>query len=766
MIEGSFVASREIACKQIKFDFVVAGGGITGVCAAIAAAREGLKVALVQDRPVLGGNGSSEIRVWMLGATSHMGNNNRWAREGGIIDEILIENQYRNKEGNPVIFDTVLIDKVLAEKNISLFLNTVIYDVNKSDDRHIGFVEAYNSQSQTRYKFTAKYFCDATGDGLLGYMAGASFRMGAEDRSEFNEKFAPDKKVYGEKLGHSILFYVKDAGKPVEYVAPNFALSMEEVVSSINRIQNPNYFQLNQQGCKYWWIEYGGRLDTIADTEEIKYKLWSVVYGVWNYIKNSGKFPDAANLVLEWVGLFPGKRDSRRFVGYTMLSQQDVIEQHFQYDTVAFGGWSIDLHPADGVFSTMSNACNQWHSKGVYAIPYRCYLTPDIDNLFIGGRLISVSHVANGSTRVMATAAAGGQAIGLAVTACIRNNMLPKDFIEADKITILQKMLLRNGCYLPQINLSLADNKLLHARVEASSVMKLSTIPFNGDWLSLEHSTAQMLPVKVGNIPKIKVKVKASKQSMLEVRLQISSKPFNHTPDICLDTLKFSITEGEQFVEIHSEKQIPYDCYLFVCFMVNSDLEIQQSVNRMTGIVSVYNKILPAVSNWGKQEPKEDIGVEAFEFWCPERRPGGHNLAMDITPAIEMFGVSNLKTPVYRPVVSSNAWVADWNEKEAELALDWEKEQEIEEMKLFVDNDPDNALEPIQWGHSENRMPFCLRNIRILDEAGNELACVKDNYQTIITLHFDKKISTKRLRIIMQQPTSNVPISLYGIYII
>ena len=115
MEEKFFSASREVACKQAKFDFVVAGGGITGVCAAIAAAREGLKVALVQDRPVLGGNGSSEVRVWMLGATSHMGNNNRWSREGGIIDEILIENQFRNKEGNPVIFDTVLIDKVLGE---------------------------------------------------------------------------------------------------------------------------------------------------------------------------------------------------------------------------------------------------------------------------------------------------------------------------------------------------------------------------------------------------------------------------------------------------------------------------------------------------------------------------------------------------------------------------------------------------------------------------------------------------------------------------
>ena len=765
MEEKFFSASREVACKQAKFDFVVAGGGITGVCAAIAAAREGLKVALVQDRPVLGGNGSSEVRVWMLGATSHMGNNNRWSREGGIIDEILIENQFRNKEGNPVIFDTVLIDKVLAEKNISLFLNTVIYQIKKSDERNIASVEAYNSQAQTRYLFSADYFCDATGDGLLGYMAGAAYRMGAEDRAEFNEKFAPDKVAYGEKLGHSILFYVKDTGKPVEYTPPHFALDIDEVEKSINRIQNPNYFNSSQQGCKYWWIEYGGRLNTVTDTENIKYKLWSVVYGIWNYIKNSGKYPETANLTLEWVGLFPGKRESRRFVGYTMLTQQDVIEQRSKYDTVAFGGWSIDLHPADGVFSTLSNACNQWHSKGVYPIPYRCYLTKDIDNLFIGGRLISVSHVANGSTRVMATAAAGGEAIGLATEICLHHNMLPKDLMDADKIKLLQRKLLRNGCYLPQTDISLTDNKLLKAHMKASSEMKLSEIPFNGEWLSLDHSTAQMLPMKKGAIPTIKVKVKASQPTELQVKLQISSKRFNHTPDVCLDELHFTIDEGEQFVEIHSGQQIPDNCYLFVCFMSNPHLAIQQSLNLMTGIVSVCNKILPAVSNWGKQEPQGDIGVEAFEFWCPERRPKGHNLAMSITPAIELFEVSNLYTPVYRPVASPNAWVADWKCQEASLDISWDTPQELEELALYTDNDSDNALEPIQWKHPESRMPFCVRELKVLDDSGHEIAAVKDNYQTIIHIKFNKKLVVNRLRIVLLQPAPLVPISLFGIYV-
>jgi len=181
--------NRFFKTLKLKVDFVVVGGGMAGVCAAIAAARAGVKVVLVQDRPVLGGNASSEVRLWILGATSHMGNNNRWSREGGIIDEILVENMYRNKEGNPVIFDTVVLDKVQAESNITLLLNTAIYDVCKSASDMLSTVYGFCSQNQTFYEISGKLFCDASGDGILAYTAGASYRMGAEEKDEFDEKF-------------------------------------------------------------------------------------------------------------------------------------------------------------------------------------------------------------------------------------------------------------------------------------------------------------------------------------------------------------------------------------------------------------------------------------------------------------------------------------------------------------------------------------------------------------------------------------------------
>jgi len=218
MIEAGF--SKEVRTPKsvsISGDLLIVGGGMSGVCAAITAAREGVKVILVQDRPVLGGNASSEVRMWIFGATSHLGNNNRWSREGGVIDEILVENLYRNREGNTIIFDTLLLEKVIEEENITLLLNTAACDVAKSSENRIESVRAFCSQNSTMYTLSAPLFCDASGDGLIGFASGAAFRMGAESKEEFGELFAPDKK-YGELLGHTIYFYSK------------------EIISSSNRI--------------------------------------------------------------------------------------------------------------------------------------------------------------------------------------------------------------------------------------------------------------------------------------------------------------------------------------------------------------------------------------------------------------------------------------------------------------------------------------------------------------------------------------------------
>ena len=768
MIESLFTGERRSHKKiQVDVDFVVAGGGMAGVCAAISAARAGVKVALIQDRPVLGGNASSEVRLWILGATSHMGNNNRWAREGGIIDEILVENTYRNKEGNPVLFDTVVLDKVLAEKNISLFLNTVIFEVQKSDEKRISSITAFNPQNQTEYIFRGKYFCDATGDGLIGYLAGATYRVGAEDREEFNERFAPDKNGFGEKLGHSIFFYTKDAGRPVKFVAPKFAMSKEEIVKHVNRIDNPDYFNPRQLGCKFWWIEYGGRLDTIYEAEEIKYTLWKVIYGIWDYIKNSGKFEDVENLTLEWVGNIPGKRESRRFVGYYMLKQQDIVEQRTHPDVVAYGGWSLDLHPADGVFGKSKKACHQWHSKGVYQIPYRCYITPDVENMFLAGRIISASHVAFASSRVMATSATGGQAVGTAAALCIHEGYTPVQLLDQDKIKLLQLNLIKQGAYLPQSEIQYENDLLKEAEIQVSSELKLSEIPFDGPWKSLEQSVAQMLPVTAGKMPEIRVRMSAVKEAKQIVELRISSKPFNHTPDITLETIVVDLKEGENDVMLTFTATIPATCYVFICFMNNQLACIQTSQRLITGLVSVFNKIVPAVSNWGKQDPPGDIGVETFEFWCPERRPQGQNIAMQIHPAIDCFSKENLKTSPYRPVEKPNAWVADLKDKLPTITITWEEPKEINEITLFTDTDRDHPMESVQWGHWDNRMPFCIKSYTIKNGDNDSVVYSEENnFQTINRIVLDQPLYAHTLKIEFESYSVSAPVSLFGIFII
>ncbi|MFO1490505.1 MAG: FAD-dependent oxidoreductase [Kiritimatiellia bacterium] len=409
MINEKSVPFRNLKSEALTGDLVVTGGGLAGVCCALTAARQGLRVVLIQDRPVLGGNASSEVRLWALGATSHMGNNNRWAREGGIVDEILVENTFRNPEGNPLLFDALLLDKVAGEPNIRLLLNTAVFQVVKGAPDTIASVRAFCSQSSMMYEVSGPLFCDASGDGIVAFQAGAAFRIGAESREEFGEKFAPDAE-YGELLGHTLFFYSKDTGRPVTFVPPAFALD------DITKIPRFGHIAAVDQGCAFWWLEYGGRLDTVHETEKIKWELCSVVYGVWNHIKNSGKFPEAANLTLEWVGMIPGKRESCRFEGDTIMIQQDVIEQRAHADAVAFGGWAIDLHPADGVQQAARLHPDAF--RGVYQIPYRSLYSRNLSNLFLAGRIISVSHVAFGSTCVMATTGHTAQAVGMAAAVC------------------------------------------------------------------------------------------------------------------------------------------------------------------------------------------------------------------------------------------------------------------------------------------------------------------------------------------------------------
>ena len=798
-------AQRKLREELIHADLVVVGGGMAGVCTAITAARAGIQVALVQDRPVLGGNASSEVRLWILGATSHGGNNNRWAREGGVIDELLVENCHRNPEGNPIILDSILLEKVTVEPNIRLLLNTSVHDLSMNSDGSISSAVAFCSQNSTRYDLRAPLFCDASGDGIVAFQAGAAFRCGAESATEFGELLAPQEPTQ-QLLGHSIYFYTRDTGKPVRFTPPAFALE------DITEIPRYRHFNAKEHGCELWWIEYGGNLDTVHDTEEIKWELWKVVYGVWNYIKNSGKFPEAESKTLEWIGTIPGKRESRRFEGDYMLIQQDIVEQRTHFDAVSFGGWAIDLHPSEGVYSE-EEPCTQWHSKGVYQIPYRCLYSRTVPNLFLAGRIISASHIAFGSSRVMATCAHNGQAVGMAAAMCIEEHLLPRELTSKTQIAQLQRELLRCGQWIPGLVVEDPDDLARKAEVTCSSRLLLDEIPGDERSERLNEPQAVLLPVSSGPLPKLTFFIEAECESSLELQLRTCSRKGAFTPDTLLETAtvrllptkvasesiedsealsgveELNVTEDNpsgngtgvstitrkrnrleqlmppsvQEVAVEFSHTMEEASYVFCCLMANPEVSIVTSEHRITGVSKVVHRQESRVSKAARQEPPMDSGIESFEFWTPIRRPEGRNLAMRCEPALDSFDAKNSVNGIARPYQGSNAWVADPSDKKPTLSLCWDSIQMIDRIELTFDTDPDHPMESVLMQQPETVMPCCVRRFSILGFKDEVLYQCTDNHQTRRSIRFEEPVLTDRLTIQVEHPSFAAPASLFDV---
>src|SRR5699024_6738595 len=205
----------------------------------------------------------------------------------------------------------------------------------------------------------------------------------------------------------------------------------------------------------------------------------------------------------------------------------------------------------------------------------------------------------------------------------------------------------------------------------------------------------------------------------------------NYTPEKKLETQHIQLKEGEQVVEVHFEQALDQQQYGFICLMKNETVSIRTSKKRVSGLVTAYNKVNKAVSNFGRQEPPEDIGIDAFEFWCPNRRPDGNNLAFTIAPAIRAFSASNLNNGYTRPNKTVDGCVGDWNEEFSRVIRQLDESQTISNITLMFDTDFDHAMESTLRGHPERVMPFCVRSYRILDNNGEVIYEKEDNYQTI-----------------------------------
>lgn len=425
--------------QEYRFDVAVIGGGIAGVNAAVAAARHGAKVVLVQNRPVLGGNASSEIHVPINGSF-HFKNKFGTDRETGIVEELQLENRFYNEQMSWSVWDHVIYDFVTREPNITLMLNTHAREAVMKGNRIIKAI-CFQQSTESDIIIEAKQFIDCSGDGMLAVSAGAEFRSGREGKKEFGEKYAPDEPD-GWVMGDSIQFASKDMGHPVEFHAPSFAVKYDPSKMNKRPIQSLS--------CGFWWVEFGSDLDITADTEVNRHRLLAYLYGAWDYVKNSGKFPHAANLALDWVGSVPGRRESRRFMGDYILREGDLTNHtHFEDAVASGGGWSLDEH-CPGALDNPTEPASYFHQRFAkfFEIPYRCLYSRNIDNLLFAGRNISVTHIALSATRLIAMCANMGQAVGTAAVMCLRKSENPRGIYERH-IKELQETVLRDDVYIP-----------------------------------------------------------------------------------------------------------------------------------------------------------------------------------------------------------------------------------------------------------------------------------------------------------------------------
>lgn len=685
----------------VEADIVVVGGGLSGVSAAVAAARLGKRTVLINNRPVLGGNSSSEVRVWVCGATAH--GNQRWARETGIIGEMLLENQYRNPEGNPIYWDDVVLDTVRREENLELFLNTEVIEVDATgpdDDRTIHAVTGWTMGSELRTTFRAPYFLDCTGDGFIGRLAGARHRLGKEGREEFDEPWAPEQPVR-EFLGSTLLFYTKDLGHPVKYVAPESAKDI-----STTPIPETRIIRSGDSGAHYWWIEWGGRLDIVDDNEQIRDELRSVILGIWDYIKNSGKF-DADNLTLEWIGNIPGKREYRRLIGDYTMRQQDVIDQVDFDDAVAFGGWSIDLHPADGMYSTGAGALQRF-SDGVFSIPFRSLYSVNVSNMLMAGRNISATHITFGATRVMATCAALGEAAGVAASLCADHDVSPR-VLHRDLRTDLQQALLRQDASLIGVANEDPTDLARTASVTASGWRSsVSAEGTQGDESPLTEDLGIVVPV-APRLESTELLLSATEDTVLTVEVYATGKRQNIVPAILEHSTTVTVPAGgPAWISVATPFAPERPENAIVVLRANPAVSVHLTDQLPAGVMTIVHRL-------DNDDDNVEISSDGLLVQWPSKPLRGRVPLFRTSPETDAMAPIQAVSGFNRPFGGPNMWVSpSLSDGQQWLQLDWDAPVKAREFRVVFDDDVDVSLITLHHHRTPDEvMPQLVRDYRI-----------------------------------------------------
>jgi hypothetical protein len=718
------------------FDVVVIGGGLAGICAALAAARQGASTALIHERPVLGGNSSTEIRIPPFGAGHH----NPQANETGIILELLLEERARNHERIDYGFtnthwDMTLYEAAQAESNLSLFLNTLAIQVCMTDRNRLESVIGVQSGTERTMRFTGRFFIDCTGDGSIGVACGVPAVRGQEARSTYGESLAPLEAQPQWTLGSSLLFRARDTGRPVDYRPPSWAVPYKDETA----LQHRSHTRIDGG---YWWIEIGAPYDTIRDNEQLRHELLRHVLGVWDHIKNHCVHRQAArNYALEWVGMVPGKRESRRFVGTHVLTQNELERRELFPDRVAYGGWIIDDHTQGGVLEP--SKAPSFDKADVelirclvapYSIPLRTMYASQVKNLLFAGRLMSASRLAFNSLRVQSTLAVCGQAAGTAAAMCASRATEPGK-LTLQEIGSIQQSLLRQDCYVPSIrNEDPADQARL-AKVSASSTATFT--PVLGDtWASLASPLAQLVPVSATHVEHVRVYLR--NDTGTDVPLRLCVYPAADIWDLTalgkspLESVDATVPAG-----LHGWFTIPVNMHTYPPQLLWFALEGTDGVS------------------WRQQQATPpgftSARVQDGDTWwfAPGMFSSWEGLALDITPVTRPFEPENVVSGVTRAETWPNLWMSDPQQPLPQwLQLDLPEPRLVGLVQITCDTNTSRI-----YTHTPPffRSPECISDCSVaVYENGRweEAASVSGNYQRRIVLRFTpRRVSSLRISI-------------------
>lgn len=720
--------------ETIARDLTVIGGGPAGVCGAIAAAREGLSVALVHNRPVLGGNSSSEIRMWTRGAT---GGGNLFAEEMGILGELKLENLYRNPEGNIHLWDELLLDFVLREAGIALFLNTNVMELEMAGKSRIAAVRGRQLGSEREFGFVSPIFLDATGDATVGFLAGAAYRRGREGKAEFGEEFAPEEPDE-HTLGSTILLQTRETKRKVTFVPPSYAYTRDQVRGLLNR--GGRIVNEKMNGCDFWWLEYGGMMDTIRDNQEIGLELKRIALGLWDYIKNSGIY-DADRLTLDWIGNLPGKRESRRLIGDYILTQNDLAGHREFEDAVCYGGWFLDFHPPEGIYSAEDH-CRQI-PVSVYDIPMRCLYSKNIENLLMAGRNISVSHAAFASTRIMNTCALTGQAAGTIAGFAVRLDKSPRKLYQEDREAIRQR-LLANDMYLIGCRNSDRNDRAKTARITASSVRNAGN-ESPAEEYPLKDDLFVLFPWRAG-CGRIQLRLAAAAATVLEAELYRCDHPAGFRRGAKLAACAVRVdAAAESWVELPFDPEETGSYHLVV--KGNPKVAVYAAQESCTGFLAGWI-----------------AGGSTFSPCC---RLAGLDL---------LYGPNNLTNGYHRPYRLPNLWISDRMRAghPETVTFAWEEATMIKEIRLFFNPDLAKELTNYRgegWAEHHGYMPRTgmppelVRDYRISALQSGEwrpLLAVKDNRKRL-AVHGFAPVRAEALRLEFESTYGSPYIELFEV---